>query len=388
MRVAFNALFLEKPQTGTGRYTAHLLAALGRVDGINDYVVFSPSKPAHEPETPSTFAWQVAPVGPPRRGGKRIEKVIWEQRVFPLAAKQRDARVMHIPYFAPVFRAHGIPSVVTIHDVISLRLPEYRASARAHAYARLMRRAIHHATAVIAVSNHAKSDIVEFLGVPEERITVIYEAPPPHYHRVSDEARLRAVREKYDLGQRFVLNVGGLDVRKNIPALVGAFAAVYHELGDPDLQLFIAGDPDRLGSSPLYPDWRDLAPMFGIAGQVICREVAEDDLPALYSAAACFVFTSRYEGFGLTPLEAMACGAPVICSDRAALPEVVGRAGVLVDPDDTDALSEQIRHVLADRERWDDLSARGQAHVKRFNWDQAAAETSALYAEVTGSRRE
>lgn len=388
MRVAFSAFYLREPHTGTGRYTYNLLGALGRVDGINDYLVLSPSPPLVEPETPSTFTWRVAPPGQSARGGRRVEKVFWEQHVFPTAAKQHKAHVMHVPYFAPPFRAQGIPVVVTVHDVVNLRLPAYRASASAHAYARLVQRTVRRATAVIAVSRHAKQDILELLGVPEERIHVIAEAPAPEFRRVADPARLRAVREKYGLGPRFVLNVGGLDLRKNIPALVGAFAAAHHELNDPDLKLFIAGDPDRLGSSPLYPDWRSLAAMFGIAARVICMPVEEVDLPALYSAATCFAFTSTYEGFGLTPLEAMACGAPVICSNCAALPEVVGRAGLLVDPDDSDALGEALLGVLADRERREDLSARALAHVKHFSWEKAAVETAALYAEVTGNRRE
>jgi glycosyltransferase involved in cell wall biosynthesis len=388
MRIAFNALFLREPQTGTGRYTYNLLSALGRIDGINDYFVLSPSAPPAEPETPSTFSWQVVPVGQPARGGRRIEKVFFEQHVFPQAARQRGAHVMHVPYFAPPFRAHGIPTVVTIHDIVSLRLPEYRASASAHAYARLVQRTARRATAVIAVSHHAKQDMLELLRLPEERVHVIPEAAAPQYRRVSDPIRLRTVREKYGLGQRFVLNVGGMDLRKNIPALIGAFAAACHELNEPDLRLFIAGDPNRLGSGPLYPDWRHLAATFGIDDQVLCAPVAEDDLPALYSAATCFAFTSTYEGFGLPPLEAMACGAPVVCSNRTALPEVIGRAGILVDPADPDALGKALWRVLEDRERREDLSARGLAHVKHFSWDKAAVETAALYAEVTGNRRD
>jgi glycosyltransferase involved in cell wall biosynthesis len=184
-----------------------------------------------------------------------------------------------------------------------------------------------------------------------------------------------------------VLNVGGLDARKNIKSLVGAFAAVFHEMQNPDLQLFIAGDPDRLGS-PLYPDWRSLAAMFEVDENVVCMPVDEEDLPAVYSAASCFAFTSIYEGFGLTPLEAMACGAPVVCSNRTSLPEVVGSAGVQVDPMDTDRLGAAILRVLTSREHRDDLRARSLAHVRQFNWEQVAAETSALYAEVTGTTRE
>ncbi|MGH2515782.1 MAG: glycosyltransferase family 4 protein, partial [Ktedonobacterales bacterium] len=281
-----------------------------------------------------------------------------------------------------------IPTIVTIHDVIGMRLPAYRASPAVQAYNQLIARAAKHATMAVAVSEHCKRDIIETLGLPEERVRVIREAPGIQFRRVTDPDRLASVRAKYGLDDRFVLNVGGIDQRKNIAGLVGAFAAVYHELGDPDLQLFIAGDPQRLGSSPLFPDWRPLAASFGIAGNVACAPIDEDDLPLLYSATSCFAFASLYEGFGLTPLEAMACGAPVVCSDRTSLPEVVGSAGILVNPEDPDAFGGAMKRVLTSRQLREDLGARGMARVKQFSWDRVAVETSALYAEVGGTRRE
>jgi glycosyltransferase involved in cell wall biosynthesis len=388
MRVAFNAQFLQDPRVGTGRYVYNLLQSLGRVDGVTEYLLLSPREPREVPETPSTFKWKVVPTGRVSRGSENLEKVWWEQRTFPVAAKRADANIMHIPHFAPPMRTYSIPTIVTIHDVITLRLPAYRASPAVQAYAQLVARAAKHATMVIAVSEYSKQDIMETLGIPEERVRVIREAPVMQYRRVTDPERLAEVREKYGLGERFVLNVGGVDQRKNIAGLIGAFAAVYHELGDPNLQLFIVGDPKRLGSSPVFPDWRPLTAMFGIAGNVSCAPVDEDDLPVLYSAASCFAFTSVYEGFGLTPLEAMACGAPVVCSDRTSLPEVVGSAGILVNPEDPDAFGGAIKRVLLSQQLREDLGARGMARVKQFSWDRVAVETSALYAEVAGTRRD
>lgn len=387
MRVAFNAQFLDEPRTGTGRYVYNLLSALGRVDGINDYLLLSPSEPAVMPESPSSFAWQVAPVGL-QRGGANLRKLAFEQRTFPRAARLAGARVMHIPHFAPPLRTYGVPSIVTIHDMIGLRLPAYNATLKVQAYSQLVTRGARRADAIIAVSDFTKRDILELLGIPEERVVVIREAPAPQYRRVTDAAALCAVRQKYGLGERFVLNVGGLDARKNVATLVGAFAAVYHALGDKDLSLFVAGDPNRLGSSPLFPDWRTLATTFGIGSRVLCAPVDEDDLPALYSAATCFAFTSLYEGFGLPPLEALACGAPVICSNRTSLPEIVGSAGILVNPEDPDAIGHEMQRVLTQPALSADLSARGQAHVRKFNWDQVAAQTSSLYANVTGTQRD
>lgn len=387
MRVAFNGLFLDEPNTGTGRYAYNLLQSLGRVDGVNEYHVLSPHAPREVPDTPSTFHWETAPIG--RLGiSENVEKVVWEQRTFPQAAKRADAQVMHIPHFAPPLRAHGIPTIVTIHDVINLRLPVYRATTSAQLYGRLVQRAVRATTLVITVSEFSKTDIVELLGIGEDRVRVVRLAPAAQYRRVTDPERLRRVATKYGMGERFVLNVGGLDARKNIQGLLGAFAAVYHELRDPDLRLFIAGDVKRLGTSPLFPDWRPLASTFGIADRVLCATVDEDDLPALYSAASCFAFASLYEGFGLTPLEAIACGAPVVCSDRTSLPEVIGSAGILVNPEDPDGFGNAILRVLTQGELRADLRQRGLARVRQFSWDQVAVETSALYADVSGTKRD
>ncbi len=387
MRVAINALFLQQPNVGTGRYLYNLLAALGQVDGVNDYIVLGPKPPKAQPETPSSFHWKEAPLGGPARG-ENLEKLVWEQVGFPAAAKEARAHVAHIPHFAPVFRNVGVPQIVTIHDVIMLALPEYRSSASAWLYTQLVAQASRRAEAIITVSEWSKHDIIEFLRIPADRIQVVREAPAPDFHRETNPERLRAVRVKYGLSDRFVLNVGGMDARKNLGKLVGAFAAAYHELREPDLQLFIAGDPQRLGSSPAYPDWRPLAAAFGIERQIICMPVAEEDLAALYSASSCFAFTSRYEGFGLTPLEAMACGAPVVCSNATSLPEVVGSAGILVNPDSTDEIGAAIHRTLAAPELNADLRARGLAHSKQFSWNRVAAETSAYYAEVAGMARD
>ncbi|HKS70972.1 MAG TPA: glycosyltransferase family 1 protein [Ktedonobacterales bacterium] len=388
MRVAFNALFLQEPRTGTGRYVYNLLRSLGRVDGVTEYAVLSPREPEVMPETPSTFMWETVPLDRVRRGGENFEKLAWEQFAFPAAAKRLGARVMHVPHFAPPRYTHGIPTLVTIHDVVPLRLPEYRASAPAQLYSRLVSWAARHADMVVAVSEHAKADIIELLGIAPDRVRVVVEAPAPGYRPVQDPATLRAARAKYGLGDRYVLNVGGLDARKNIAGLIGAFAAVYHDIGDPDLQLFIAGEPKLLGTSPVFPDWRPLAAQFGIAAQVVCMPIGEHDLPALYSGAACFAFASLYEGFGLPPIEAMACGAPVVCSDRTSLPEVVGSSGLLADPTDVEAFGTAMMRVLTEPEYADDLRLRGLARAKQFTWDQVAVETSALYAELAGTRRD
>lgn len=383
MRVAINALFLQEPNVGQGRYLYNLLTALGQVDGVNEYSVLGPKPPKITPDTPSTFTYEEAPLGGPARGDN-LEKLVWEQLGFPAAARAARAHLAHIPHFAPAYRGCGAPQVVTIHDVIMLALPEYRAKPSARLYTQLVAQAAKRVEAIITVSEWSKRDIMQYLGIPEGRIRVIRLAPAPHFRRETDPERLRAARVRYGLGERFVLNVGGIDARKNIEKLLSAFATVYHELRDPELKLFIAGDPRRLGTSAVFPDWRPLLSALGIEGQVLCAPVDEEDLPALYSAASCFAFTSRYEGFGLTPLEAMACGAPVVCSNATSLPEVVGSAGILVNPDDTDQIAAAIYRALAAPDVNADLRARSLAHSRQFTWGRVATETSAFYAEVAG----
>jgi glycosyltransferase involved in cell wall biosynthesis len=387
MRIAINGLFLQEPRSSVAEYTRHLLHALGRIDGINDYLILTPRDIPDMPETPSSFQWQTVPVGRVRRGGARIEKLVWEQHTFLAAAKRERARVLHIPHFAPLLlRAQGLPIVTTIHDVVALKLPAYRASPTAAAYMRLAARAAKQASMIITPSEWTKRDIMETLRLPSERIRVVPLAPAPRYRRIVDASRLQDARRRHGLAERFVLYVGDLDVRKNLATLVAAFAAVFHELGDPQLQLFIASAPERLGSSPLYPDWRPLAATLGVAQNIHCAKVAEDDKPLLYSAATCFVFPSLYEGFGMQPLEAMACGAPVVCSERSSLPEVVGSAGLLVNPEDEDALGHAIKRVLDSQELREDLRARAHARVKQFGWDQVAINTTAVYTDVAEAR--
>ena len=381
MRIALNAQLLSEPRSGTGRYIYNLLDALGRLDSSSEYRILSTCQLPERPQVPASMRWEVMPPGGLAGRSAAMEKLFWEQRAFPRAAHTLKADIMHIPYFAPPRRTYGIPSIVTIHDVISQRLPEYRASLRLRAYTQFVARAAPRAAAVIAVSNHGKQDIAATLGIPPERIYVTYEAPDPRFTPASYEAQLN-LRQRLGLRGPFVLNVGGMDARKNIAGLIQAFAEVYRQFGNPDLRLFIAGDPAKLSAGALFPDWRPQARDLGIGDHIICAPVAEDDLASLYSAADCFAFTSLYEGFGLTPLEAMACGAPVVCSNRTSLPEVVGEAGLLVDPTDSAAFSAAILRVLTSAQTAQELRARGIARAGQFTWERVARQTVAVYEET------
>jgi glycosyltransferase involved in cell wall biosynthesis len=378
MRVAVNALFLRYPHTGIGQYLLHVITALGNQYPDDEYRLLLPAGDLAAPAcSPNVTIEQVSMQGP---GGHRLEKFLWEQRVFPQAGQRRGAEVLHVPYFATPFR-QPLPTVVTIHDVIPLRLPVYKTSGAVHAYHVLVSRASRRAPLILTVSEYSKRDIQATLGIPAERIRVVLEAAGPQFRPVEDPLALAAARQRYGLGERYLLYVGGFDDRKNVGALIKAFARLLAETEEPALQLMVAGDTSRLGGAT-YPDWRPLAEQLGVMERIRTGHVADADLPPLYSAATAFVYPSLYEGFGLNPLEAMACGAPIICSNRTSLPEVVGSAALLVDPQEPAAMAAAMARVLSDAELRAALRQQSLAQAAQFSWERAARETHAVFEEA------
>ncbi len=390
MRIAINGDALADPQTGTGRYVTQLITALGQIDGVNEYRILHYRPVLAYPQAPSSFHFEQIPVAAP---SDRIRKVRWEQRTFPEIARKQDAKLLFVPHFAPPV-LNAIPVVTTVHDVIPFALPDYRPNSALWAYFQLVAQGARRAVMIIAVSEHTKSEIIRYLNVSAERIMVIHQAPAPFFRPVTDPAKIRQVTRHYGIGERYVLYVGGFDVRKQVPLLVTAFASAAHRLGDPQLQLVISGNKSQLGSDPLFPDWRPLARTLGIEGRIVLDAIPDADLATLYSAATVCVYPSSYEGFGLPPLEAMACGAPVITSDHPAVLEAVGDASLPFrlpaahEPISlaTRPLADALTRVLQDAQLRADMRERSLARVRTFSWAQTAGETSGLFSELGGNR--
>src|SRR6266567_4260867 len=384
MKIGINTYFFKFPASGSGQYLLHLLQALAEVDQENKYILLGPHPISEKTGTFIKFPHVVTPVPRLARRNASIENLVWEQFSAPSAARKANVDLFHIPYFAPPFFPRS-PGVITIHDIIPLRLPQYRTDPKMKAYLQLITRAARKAPLIITISQHAKRDMIDALKIPAERIRVIYEAAGDEYRPINDAEVLAKMRLRYGLNGRYILYLGGLDLRKNVPQLVRAFAQLYQQLGDPDLQLLIAGNPDKQNGS-LFPDPRPVAADLGITSQIIYRFIEEEDKPAMYSGASLFVFPSLYEGFGLTPLEAMSCGAPVVCSNRTSLPEVVGDAAILVDPDNLQELVAAMRRVLSDSTLRDDLRARSLQRAALFNWHRTATETVVVYEEALAKK--
>jgi glycosyltransferase involved in cell wall biosynthesis len=388
MKIGINTLFFRHPASGSGQYLIHLLNALARIRAPHEYILVGPDPLTEnvQQQLQAPFLRHVQPVGGPLGYHPSLEKMTWEQWTGPQAARRLGVDILHVPHFAPPLLTGSLPIVVTIHDVIPLRLPLYRASAKARVYSSVVAHAAQQATLVITISQHARQDIIETLHIPAERIRVIYQGVSTELAPVEDEQKLAAARARYGLTGRYVFYLGGLDARKNVPQLVQAFSRLYRRLGDPALQLLISGNPDKY-SGPLFPDPRPVGADLGMNGQIIYRFVEDADKATLYSGASVFVFPSLYEGFGLDPLEAMACGTPVICSNRTSLPEVVGDAALSVDPQDLPALVDAMYRVLTSDELSANLKARGLARAQLFDWQHTASETLAVYEEALARRK-
>jgi glycosyltransferase involved in cell wall biosynthesis len=373
MRIGISAHFWPNLTVGSGQYLRHLVRALARLGTAHTLVLIGEQGAFADGERP-VEAYEV-PRGPVPAG--RPAKLWFEQVAVPRAARDLRLDLLHVPYLAPPLFA-PVPTIVTVHDLIPLLLPAYRGSLRKRAYFWLDVQATLRADRLIAVSEHTKQDTVRCLGYPAERIDVTLEAAAPAMRPAAPEEIL-AVRERYSLPERFVLYLGDTDVRKGVHRLLGAFARWREQAGDTATGLVIAG-PRHQPGGPLFLDLTGLAYHLGLADMVrFLGPVGEEDKPALCSAATVFAFLSEYEGFGLPPLEAMACGTPVLASDRSSIPEIVGEAGVLVDPSDDGAVVEALDRLLGDAAWRAELRARGLARAAAFSWERTARETVEAY---------
>jgi glycosyltransferase involved in cell wall biosynthesis len=375
VRVALNGLFLGRTD-GTGRYTHGLIESSAALDGPC-WELLALGGMRADPRTVGQAGYhELRP--PSVLRGENLAKLWFEQRGAPVAAQRLGADLLHYPYFAAP-ASTPLPLVVTIHDLIPLVLPQYRGSGTVRAYMQLQAATARRAALILTDSNASRHDVVRVLGIPRQRVRVIHLAVDSHWRPVGEDAAA-AVRAKHRLPERFILYMGGLDVRKNVERLILAYARARasHGVSEP---LAITGNPDRRGT--IFPPLRPLVEQLGIERQVrFLGYVADEDQPALYSACTLAVYPSRYEGFGLPVLEAMACGAPVVCSNASSIPEVAGDAALTFDPDDELAFAEALARGLQDDPLRDELTEKGLARAASFTWEKTAAATLQAYRDV------
>ena len=288
--------------------------------------------------------------------------------------------IFHSTYYLMPYRP-GLPTLLTVYDLIALLHPQ-TVSLRARLFFRIATRlALAAADRIVTISASARDDLLAHFPVVAERVTPIPLAADPRFCP-QPAAEIARVRAKYHLPDRYLFYLGINKPHKNLPRLIDAYAQLHNsQFTIHNSQLIIAGAWDDR-----YPESRALAAPLGDAVRFL-GPLDDADLPALHSGATLFVFPSLYEGFGLPVLEAMACGAPVICGNRSSLPEVAGDAALLVDPTDTDALATAIRRVLEDEALRRSLGEKSLAQAATFSWQRTAAETLAVYREMAAVGR-
>lgn len=380
IRVGFNARLLYVPDLrGWNRYTVNLLAALP--DAGVEPVLYTdrPPHPSHLARLPAgSYSVRVGAVRP---------YALWEQVWLPSACGRDKVDVLHAPANFGLPWSSPCPRVLTLHDAIAELYYAPRASARDRVKPSALRsRFAHWATRtrahrVIAVSEHARGDLVDGLGLPPRKVRVIPEAADPSMLRTVTDAERARVRERHKLGSPYVFYVGGWEARKNLPFLIRGFISAALDGFDLVLAGGRAGEREALST---------LAESLGLGERLrLLGWVDDADLPALYSSALCLAYPSEYEGFGLQLCEAMAVGCPVLAARATSLPEVVGDGGETFALGDPRELSGLLRRVAIDSGFRADLSRRALARSDDFSWRKAAEATADVYRELLhdGPRR-
>lgn len=380
MRILINGWFIDQPHTGSGQYTLQLLKHLPRVAPEHKYSIVVPKGNSFEIIDLHQDSNLQSLTSASQRPKSNIRKMIFEQSIVPRAASAYQADLIHVPYWAPPLRS-SVPIVVTIHDLIPLLLKEYRGGPLVRMYTGLVSAAARGAALILTDSNASRLDIIQHLKIDAARIRTIYLAADEKFSTHADPIDHAALHQNYDLPDEYVLYLGGFDARKNIETLLQIYTWAQDTIGI-DYPLVIAGQlPDR--HDAFFHDPRIIAKQLEVEDVVRCiGPVAEEDKAALYQAARAFLFPSLYEGFGLPPLEALACGLPVIGSNATALSEIVGAAGVLVDPKDARAMAGALIAVVTENKLHDDLADRAVQQAAKFSWEKCARETVLVYEET------
>jgi glycosyltransferase involved in cell wall biosynthesis len=366
LRVSIDYTAGVRQQAGVGRFVRGLVGALIELDQANNYSLLYTAPDRGQPKPALPRAANVA--SRPFVISERWLNLLWYRLGIPLPIELvgGSADLFYFPDFAlpPVRRGR---TVITIHDLSFLLVPDCAEDGlRAH-LERVVPASVRGADYITADSENTRNELTTLLDAAPGRVKVVYGGVDARFRPVEDRGALERVRRKYGLHFPFVLYVGTIEPRKNLGRLLRAFTVLRSRKGIAH-RLVVAGGLGWLYQGVL----RELDELAAEHEVVFLGRIIDEDLPALYSLSDVFVFPSLYEGFGLPPLEAMACGRPVICSNTSSLPEVVGDAGVLVSPFDVDGLADAIGELIADPDRREHLGQLGQARSREFSWNASA----------------
>jgi glycosyltransferase involved in cell wall biosynthesis len=370
LRIAIDAHSVGTKLGGNESYATNLIEALAQIDDVNQYVLYVTTTEARDrfnERWPNFKVHTTLPHTP----------LIRIPLTLSAELRKHPVDVLHVQFTAPPFCP--CPVVVSIHDLSFEHLPQ-TFHRRSRTQLRLtVRHSARRAAKIITLSEHTRRDVIETYSIASEKVSAIPLAPPAHFGPITDDRELQRVRHTYGIDGDYVLSVGSIQPRKNLVRLIKAYAALrnrQHENRFPKLVL--------VGKCAwLYDETLRALDETGVRDSVVLTGYVPDaDLPALYSGALCFVYPSYFEGFGLPPLEAMKCGTPVIVGNATSLPEVVGDAGLKVDPFDISAIADGVNRLIKDSELRKELTVKGSRRAEEFDWQDTAQKTLKVYEQV------
>ncbi|NOX96952.1 MAG: glycosyltransferase family 4 protein [Nitrospirae bacterium] len=378
MRIAIDIGLMSEERSGGGNYLFNLVKYLAEIDKVNRYIGYGFFF--------KSFDSKLSRIEFPR------------QRNFDLRIKRFPACLLNFSYSyfgynlesmisrvdvvhclgSSVPRVRTARLLVTIFDLIPLLFRDFHTSCGRREGQKQARRAAERAERIITISNSSKMDIIRLLHVPAEKIVVIPLAAGALYRRINDSEKMKRFKEKYNLRREYILYVGTLEPRKNIVNLLRAYSRLIREHADVKEQLIIIGKKGWL-----YADIFKEVKKLKLENRVIFTGyVPDEDIVLFYNCAGLFIYPSLYEGFGLPVLEAMACGTPVITSNRSSLPEIAGDASKLIDPENGEEIAQALYEVLIDDRLRLQMSEKGLERAKLFCWEKTAQRTLKVYEEM------
>ena len=371
MRIGIDATALPPQPVGAGNYIIQLIRALAGLIGEDELVIFAEEKgPAliDLPVTPN-IEWRLIPDKDP------AVRLIWEQAFFSRLIREADIDVLHSLHYTRPFRL-SCSSVVTFHDMTFFLYPELHTRTKRIFFPQAIKSSARRADFVITVSESTRQDAIRLLGLSADRVITIQHGVDRAFRPINDIEFGKRVTNKYRLPGKFILYVGLIEPRKNLSLLINAYKKLVDDGTDHNLVLV-----GRFGW--MFDEVLEQIEKLNLTDKVILTGYVEQvDLPMVYNLCDLFVYPTLYEGFGLPALEAMACGIPVVTTDVSSLPEIVGEAGLLVPPDDVEALFQGINNVLNDEDLSRNMARRGTEQAAKFSWEWAARSTLEVYRQA------